>query len=66
MVFSNFSHFSGMAVVCVVGLFVIGYNINALQQAACLVVNPIMVCNFAFLFNCTLAGRTPDSMTVPT
>ena len=29
----------------------IGYNINVLQQTACLVVNPIMVCNFAFLFN---------------
>ena len=24
-----------------------------------------MVGNFAFLFNCTLAGRTSDSMTVP-
>ena len=44
----------------------IGYNINALQQTACLVVNPITVGNFAFLFNCTLVGRTTDSMTVPT
>ena len=26
-----------------------GYNINALQQTACLVVNPITVGNFAFL-----------------
>ena len=31
----------------------IGYNINVLQQTACLVVNPITVDNFAFLFNCT-------------
>ena len=31
----------------------IGYNINVLQQTACLVVNPIAVGNFAFLFNCT-------------
>ena len=31
----------------------IDYNINVLQQTACLVVNPIMVGNFAFLFNCT-------------
>ena len=31
----------------------IGYNINVLQQTACLVVNPITVGNFAFLFNCT-------------
>ena len=44
----------------------IGYNINVLQETACLVVNPIMVGNFAFLFNCTLVGRTSDSMTVRT
>ena len=31
----------------------VGYNINVLQQTACLVVNPITVGNFAFLFNCT-------------
>ena len=31
----------------------ISYNINVLQQTACLVVNPITVGNFAFLFNCT-------------
>ena len=43
----------------------IGYNMIVLQQTACLVVNPITVCNFAFLFNCTLVGRTSDSMTVP-
>ena len=29
----------------------IGYNINVLQQTVCLVVNPITVGNFAFLFN---------------
>ena len=28
--------------------------------------NPIMVGNFAFLFNCTLVGRTSDSMAVQT
>ena len=38
----------------------IGYNINVLQQTACLVVNPITVGNFAFLFNCTPVGRTSD------
>ena len=43
----------------------IGYNISVLQTA-CLVVNPITVGNFAFLFNCTPVGRTSDSMTVPT
>ena len=44
----------------------IGYNINVLQQTVCLVVNPITVGNFAFLFNCTPVGRTSDSMMVPT
>ena len=44
----------------------IGYHINVLQQTACLVVNPITVGNFAFLFNCTPVGRTSDSMMVPT
>ena len=42
----------------------IGYNINVLQQTGCLVVNPIMACNFAFHFNCTPVGWTSDSMTV--
>ena len=41
----------------------IGYNINVLQQTAYLVVNPITVGNFAFLFKCTPVGRTLDSMT---
>ena len=43
----------------------IGYNINVLQQTACLVVNSITVGNYAFLFNCTPVGRTSDSMMVP-
>ena len=44
----------------------IGYNINILQQTACLVDNPITVGNLAFLFNCMPVGRTSDSMMVPT
>ena len=44
----------------------IGYNINVLQQTACLVVNPITVGHFAFLFNCIPVGRTSDSITVLT
>ena len=40
----------------------IGYSINVLQQTACLVVNPITVGNFAFLFYCTLVGWTSDSI----
>ena len=34
----------------------IGYNINVIRQTACMVVNPIMVNNFATLFNCKPAG----------
>ena len=37
------------------------YNMNVLQQTACLVVNPITVGNFASLFDCTLVGRTDGS-----
>ena len=44
----------------------IGYNIDVLQQTACLVVNPITVGNFAFLFNCRPVRRISDSMMVPT
>ena len=44
----------------------IGYNINVLQQTACLVVNLITAGIFAFLFNSTPVGQTSDSMTVPT
>ena len=38
----------------------IGYNIDVLQQTACLVVNPIKVNSFAYLFNCTMVGRASD------
>ena len=44
----------------------IGYNINVLQQTACLVVKPIAVGNFAFLFNCTPVVRLSESMMVLT
>ena len=44
----------------------IGYNIDVLQRTACLVVGPIAVGDFAFLFSCTPVGRTSGSMMVPT
>ena len=44
----------------------IGYNINVLQQTACLVVNPVTFGTLAFLFNCASVGRTSDYMKVPT
>ena len=34
----------------------IGYNIDILRQTACLVVYPIKVNSFAYLFNCTTVG----------
>ena len=43
----------------------IGYNIDALQQTTCLVVNPIKVNNFDYLFDCTTVGWASDWMTVP-
>ena len=44
----------------------IGYNLNVIRQSACLVINPITVDNPAALFNCTLVGRSSDSMIAPT
>ena len=38
----------------------IGYDIEVLQQTACLVVNPVKVNSFAYLFNCTTVGRASD------
>ena len=36
----------------------IGYTISVLRQTACLLVNPIRVGNFAFLFSCTSVDQT--------
>ena len=38
----------------------IGYNKDVLRQTACLVVNPIKVDSFAYLFNCTTVGLASD------
>ena len=38
----------------------IGYNINGMRQTACLVVNPIKINSFAYLFHCMTVGRTSD------
>ena len=42
-----------------------GYKIDVLRKMACLVVNPIKVNSFAYLFNYTTVGRTSDLMAVP-
>ena len=44
----------------------VGYNIDIMRQSACLVVNPIMVYSYGFLFNCTTVGQASDSMLVLT
>ena len=43
-----------------------GYDLNVMRQSACLVINPIMVDDFAALFNCTPVDRASDTMMVPT
>ena len=43
----------------------IGYNMNVMRQTACLVVNPVMVNNFADIFKCTPVGRASDLMMAP-
>ena len=40
----------------------IGYNLNAMRQSACLVINPITVYNLAALFNCTPVDLASDVM----
>ena len=62
----GFNNFSGQFIKIISHYKKIGYNINVFQQTACLVVNPITVGNFVFLFNCKPVGRTSDSMTVLT
>ena len=40
----------------------IGYDLNIMQQSACLVINPITAHNFAALFNCTQVDRASNSI----
>ena len=44
----------------------IGYDLNVIQQYACLVINPITVDFFATLFSCTPVYRASDSMMATT
>ena len=44
----------------------VGYNLDIMRQSACLVLNPIMVYSYGFLFNCTTMGQASDSMTALT
>ena len=40
----------------------VGYNLDVMQLSACLVLNPIKVYSYGFLFNCTTLGQASDSM----
>ena len=44
----------------------VGYNLDIMRQSACLVLNPIRVYSYGFLFNCTTVGQASDSMTALT
>ena len=44
----------------------VGYNSDIMRQSACLVLNPITVYSYGFLFNCTTVGQASDSMTALT
>ena len=40
----------------------VGYNLDIMRQSAFLVLNPITVYSYGFLFNCTTEGQALDSM----
>ena len=44
----------------------VGYNLDIIRQSAWLVLNPITVYNYGFLFNCTTVGQASDSKTALT
>ena len=44
----------------------VGYNLDIMRQSACLVLNPVTVYSYGFLFNCTTVGQASDSMTALT
>ena len=41
----------------------VGYNLDVMRQSACLVLNPITVYSYGFLFICTMVVQASDSMT---
>ena len=44
----------------------VGYNLDTMLHSACLVLNPIMVYRYGFLFNCMNVDQASDSMTALT
>ena len=43
--------------------FFVSQYLDIMRQSACLVLNPITVYSYDFLFNCTTVGQASDSMT---
>ena len=43
-----------------------GYNLDVMRQSACLVLNPVRVSSYGFLFNFTTMGQASDSKTALT
>ena len=43
-----------------------GYNLDIIRQSACLVLNPITVYSYGFLFDCMTVGQASGSMTALT
>ena len=43
--------------------FKVGYNLDVMRQSACLVLNPITVYSYDFLFNSMTVRQNSDSMT---
>ena len=44
----------------------VGYNLDVMRYPACLVLNPITVFSYGFLFNCMTVGQASNSMTALT
>ena len=40
----------------------VGYSIDIMRQSACLVVNPVRVDSYGFLFNCRTVGQASHFM----
>ena len=60
------NEFSGQIRKIIIRHKLIGYDLNVMRQSACLSINPIMVDNFAAIFNCMPVDRASDSMMAPT
>ena len=46
--------------------YLLGYILDIMRQSACLVLNPITVYSYGFLFHCKTVGQASDTMTALT